>query len=464
MMRRSFGILAVVCLVFSGLPLLAQGGGTGNSGWSFDWDIEGKFHYRDSDESVVTNPFPFRDLGIPLPPGQDFALLTTVDPGEHFEVSTLTLYLDVTKGEFFEAKAKVDFIDRYDRNPTSEDREVDIDELWLRFGRETEPGRLPDGTGGYLKIGKFPHFERQDDRHLESYGLVSTAFNRFEDSGIELGLDLGRHFYLKGSYTQGNPLFIRDPNALAGDNGLARSLAAPNLVPELGSGLVIFYDAEVENIEFGSDPELGLGAGFRIGETWTLDVLLWAYQRDLAETAPIRGTLYGGDLDILSGPINTSILPFEGNKKEEFGANVWFYSGGLSLFAQLVDGEIAKLPRDGWEVEASYAFDLPLQWSIRGKQLFTYIQPAIRVSELNTAIPITTAVLVPVVGATEPRGDQHFPAITARWDWEKIDYGLRLGIYEGIDLTLEFSDNTTTTLGGVDISHDELLTTLRWKI
>ena len=32
-------------------------------------------------------------------------------------------------------------------------------------------------------------------------------------------MDLGRHVYVKVSATQGNPVFIRDPNALAGDNG-----------------------------------------------------------------------------------------------------------------------------------------------------------------------------------------------------------------------------------------------------
>ena len=33
------------------------------------------------------------------------------------------------------AHAKIDFIDLYDRNPTSTDRNVDVDEAWIRFGR-----------------------------------------------------------------------------------------------------------------------------------------------------------------------------------------------------------------------------------------------------------------------------------------------------------------------------------------
>jgi len=445
-------VLTLLSMLTAPSALAQDGAG---SGWSFDWDIEGKFHYRDSEATMVPSPFPFADLGIPLPPGQQSAFLSTVDPGEHFEVSVATLYLSLERG-LFTAKAKVDFIDRHDRNPTSEDRQIDIDELWLRYGREVEPGVLPDRAGAYIKIGKFPHFERQDDRHLESYGLLSTAFNRFEDSGVEAGLDIGRHFYLKGSLTQGNPVFIRDPNALAGDNGIADDILNSDRLPDLGSGLVIFYDAEIEDIEFGDNLELGGGLGVRFGESWTLDVLVWGYERDLADTAVLEGTLYGADLDIFSGPINTSELPVQGNKKEEFGANLWFYSGGLSLFAQYVDGKIAKLPRDGWEVEAAYAFNLPLKWAIRGRQVFTFIQPVIRISQLDAAIPVTRAALF-----SNQRGDQHFPAVTARWDWEKIDYGVRLGIYEGVDLTVEYADVTAFRLDGFEFSNDEFLTTLR---
>ncbi len=117
--------------------------------------------------------------------------------------------------DWLSSKLKVDLIDRYDRNPTSEDREWDIDEAWLRFGQETEPGDLPEHPwNAYLKVGKFAKFDRQDDRHLESYGVVSTAFSVFEDVGLELGIDFGRRFYLQTSFTSGNPVFFRDPGAL----------------------------------------------------------------------------------------------------------------------------------------------------------------------------------------------------------------------------------------------------------
>jgi hypothetical protein len=120
----------------------------------------------------------------------------------------------------------------------------------------------------YAKIGKFGHFERQNDRHTESYGLVSTAFNRFEDQGLEVGVDLGSHFYVKGSLTQGNPLFFRDPNALAGDNGTPERDPDlhPAAVPDLLSGFPIFYDAEVEDVDFDGDLEVGYGLGVRFGE------------------------------------------------------------------------------------------------------------------------------------------------------------------------------------------------------
>ncbi|MEM9291504.1 MAG: hypothetical protein AAGD01_07485 [Acidobacteriota bacterium] len=418
-------------------------------GWALSWGIDAKVHFRSSDQQRFVNPFPFPPTS--LPPGQDVGFLETVNEGEHFEVGVISLVLDAKLEDAIQAHAKIDFIDLYDRNPTSGDRTVDVDELWIRFGRESLPAIPATRSGVYLKVGKFAHFERQNDRHLESYGLISTAFNRFEDMGVELGADLGPHFYVKVSATAGNPVFFRDTNALAGDNGTDEFLQ-PFPDPELKSGFVILYDAETEDIDTDGDLELGAGLGVRFGDgsgRRGVDLLVWGYRRTLADRVPLNGTFYGGDLDLLLGPGNAYSLGVQGDEKEEFGANLWWYRDGFSLFAQFVDQELAGLERDGFEVEVAHRFDLPLRYALAGRQLFSYIQPAIRYSSLDPG-PLG--------------GSPAFPAPSVRWDWEKIDYGLRMGIYSGIDLTVEYSDNTFTLLNGRELGIDEFLTTLRWKL
>ena len=411
--------------------------------WSRDWGFEAKAHYRDSDEFR----FPVK---VPTGPGPNAgtmaAILGTVDEGTHVEFSILTLLASATRGEAFEAHLKVDVVDLHDRNPTSEDHQVDIDEAWIRLGRAWEPAILPEKPGAYLKVGKMAKFERQNDRHLESYGLVSTAFNRFEDLGFEAGLDLGRHVYLRGSFTQGNPLFIRDPNALAGDNGTSRLFNDPPN-PELGTGVVILYDAEVEGID--SNWESGLGLGVRFADesgARGVEFLAFGYQRDLAETVDLGGTFYGGDLDLLRGPFNEAPLAIQGRQKEEVGANLWLYLDGFSFFAQYVDQEAAGLKRTGYELEAAWRIDLPLAWAVGGRQLFPSISPAVRFSKLN-----------PEFG-----GAPGFPAPSITWDWEKIDYGVRLGILPQLDLTAEYAANDFVLATGALRQNDELLLTVRW--
>ena len=71
----------------------------------------------------------------------------------------------------------------------------------------------------YALVGKAPKLERQPFRRLDSYGLVSTAFNRFPDLQVQVGGSIGTHAYFFGQLSNGNPIFMRDPNALAGDNG-----------------------------------------------------------------------------------------------------------------------------------------------------------------------------------------------------------------------------------------------------
>ena len=416
----------------------------GSSGFHIKWGFEAKANVRSSDRNSFPSPFPFPpEL---LPPGQTQGFESTVDPGTHVEVSVFTLSLQASWSETLNAHAKVDIIDLYDRNPTSGDKTIDVDELWLRFGRETLPAVLPERPSAYLKIGKFPHFERQNDRHLESYGLVSTAFNRFEDTGVEVGMDLGRHLYAKFSATQGNPVFMRDPNALAGDNGLDPDESSP-----LGTGFVILYDAEVEDLDADSDLELGGGLGIRFADEEGrrgADFLVWGYRRNLADTVDLEGTFYGGDLDLLLGPGNAFPLPVTSDDKREVGANLWLYSGGFSLFGQYVSQEIAGLDRTGYELELAWGFDLPVHWAAGGRQLFPRIAPAFRYSKLDPDFE---------------GGDQRYPAVSVRWEWEKFDYGVRLTIVEGIDLTLEYADNQFVTKRGKR-DNNEFLTTLRWKM
>jgi len=169
-----------------------------------------------------------------------------------------------------------------------------------------------------VQVGKFEKFERQNDRHLQSYGLVSTAFNRFEDAGIEIGIDLSSQFYAKASLTTGNPVFIRDPNALAGDNGIdAQMPPFNNPDPELKSGIVVLYDAEIENVNLSKNPEIGLALGYRAqanDSDWQSDFMVWGYKRDLATDRNLHGTFYGADIDILNA--GGFSLPFKGDKNE----------------------------------------------------------------------------------------------------------------------------------------------------
>ncbi|MEO8502610.1 MAG: hypothetical protein ABI609_01825 [Acidobacteriota bacterium] len=422
-----------------------------DSGFHFKLGFEAKVNYRYSGDSAVKVNFPL-ESSAPV-------FLRTVDPGSHFEFSTFTLVGDASWGQNLNAGARVDVGNLYDRNPTSSGKEVIVHDAWLRFGREIRPATLPEGFGGYLKVGKFGHFERQNDRHLESWGLLSTAFNRFPDVGLEGGLDLGRFVYVKASLTAGNPVFIRDPNALAGDNGTDALLRKPPLnTPTLNSGFVIPYDTEVQDLGQTGHLQTSIGVGARFGDeagNLAVDVLAFARQRKLADTVALEGTFYGGDLDILNGPFNTApfvgpySLPLTSDKKEEVGANVWLYWGGFSFFGQYEDQKIAGLKRKGYEGEVAWRFDLPLVWGLAGRQLFSHIQPAIRYSKL------------------EPKflgGSPQYPAPSVRWDWTKIDGGLRLTIIEGIDLTAEYADNDFLLLNGKHVKNNESLVTLRWSM
>jgi hypothetical protein len=314
----------------------------------------------------------------------------------------------------------------------------------MQFGRRGE-FLGTQGSPVYALFGKAPKFERQPERNLESYGLVSTAFNRFEDIQLQLGGDLGEHIYWRAQVSNGNPVFFRDPNALAGDNG-NDDLRFPNPEIHLFSGFPILYDAETEEVSF-HKAEVGGGLGLRIQSeerSKGLDVLGFYYHRELANRVDLRGTFYGGDLDLLDGTGGIG-LPIKGNEKMEYGGNVQFRYGPFQVFFQGIHQEMASLPRTGYEVEVLYRASLPLKYSASGKQLFTFIQPVVRISVMNNDF----------------KASPLFVAPSTFWDWKKYDVGVRIGIIQGVDATVEYSFHDITA--SRPVNEDEFLTTLRLR-
>lgn len=394
------------------------------SGWA-------NFNWRWSEDHIVTTGFP----------GEPKKLERTVDPGSSASVSVVTLVGDADVIDGVSAHVKIDLIDLYDRNPTSTDHKIDVDQAYVLFGEKYEARILPPGSSLYLLVGKAEKFEKQITRHLETYGLVSTAFNRMEDLQAQIGGSLGPWFYFRAQVSQGNPLFMRDVGVLAGDQGTTLSHDEP---PVLETGFPILYDAEVEDLETDSGTtEYGGGLGFRIGRddgTMNVDFLGFWYERDLADRVELYGSLYGGDLDILSAA--GFDLPVEGRRKTEWGANFDARFGPVLLFAQAVHQEVAGLERDGYEAEIALRFDFPPALAIRGSQLFTFIQPVARWSFIDNDF----------------RGPPQFPAPSFWWDWTKYDVGVRLGIVRGVDLTLEYTRNDVEAR--VPFELDEALATL----
>jgi hypothetical protein len=376
-----------------------------------------------------------------VPQGRDQVALRTVSPGPSIEVSKATVFFDVDFPRSVAARVKIDFIDLYDRNPTSSDHNVDVDEAYLRFGRKYESLEPIAGSHLYALFGKAPKFERQLFRRLESYGLVQTAFNRFNDLQLQLGGSFGEHVYFRAQVSNGNPTFFRDPNALAGDNGV---VPPPNPDIVFDPGFPIFYHAEVEEVAFDDNFEGGFGAGVRYAsddQRRGIDVLGFYYRTTLSEAAKLHGTFYEGDLDILNGAGVS--LAISGDERKEWGFNVDGQYGGLGIFFQYVDEEAASLPRTGVEIEAGYDWVL----GDRGdpKAIFTVVQPVVRYSRLDN-------------GFNAPPG---FVAPSVVWDWTKIDAGARVTILQNIDLTVEYSFHDIEASQQID--HDEFLTTLRFR-
>ena len=429
-MRRFAGLL--LCL--GALPLQAQ--------WTFRTTLELRANYRDSREQKFPLRFPFPPSFLPV--GQTVGFEQTVDPGRHGELSVAQVRLDADYGSLFAAHAQLHAQDKYRRNPTSADRQMDADELWVRIGPKPEFLDRPSATSLFVQIGKFPKMERQPTRLLESYGLAATAFNRFEDVGLMTGGSIGRNFYWRLQATSGNPLYFRDPNALAGDNGI-KELLQPNPDPRLKSGFPILYNTETQGFSVNTDHlQFGQGIGYRWQndvQTFGFDAVAFHYRRSMSddERGAKHGTFYGADIDLLEGPLDRG-LPLHGDTKEEYGGRIYTEWHGLTSTMQFTKQLIAGLHRQGEEIEAGYQLPLGNSW-------VPWVQPTVRWSALQNFF----------------KGDPTaFPAPSIWWNWIKIDYGVRIGLPHHSDITVEHARNNVAS--PIKIHPDETLVTLRVRV
>lgn len=439
---QSLRRLLAATAVFAALPLLAQ-----QSPLFWNAKLELRANYRDSEEDKFPTRFPFPPDFLPV--GQTKGFEETVNAGRHVELSVAQVKLDFGYSKWFLAHAQVHGQDKYRRNPTSEDKKIDADELWIRFGDKPEFLERPDRTSFFAQFGKAPKMERQPVRLLESYGLAATAFNRMEDIQALVGGTVGRNFYWRFQASNGNPVFLRDPNALAGDNGI-RELLQKNPDPKLKSGIPIIYNAETEGYFFDtSHVQYGEGLGYRWAnddQSTGFDFIAFHYRRELADREKLTGTFYGGDIDLLNGPEGFGItLPITSRKKEETGARLYTEWKGLTTIAQYTKQNVAGLHRSGYELETGYK--LPI-----GRGPLQYFQPTLRVSGLQNTF--------------RAAADKRFPAPSFWWPWTKVDYGIRAGLGHGVDITAEQTRSSigTPTNVPIKVRAKETLVTVRVRV
>ena len=432
----------VVCLLVVGFFSLPVAEAADKPGITFFGEVN--FNFRDSS-------FVERKVNAPFPPefwqtGDDGVYLRTVDPGSHAELSDVELGFDLNLSETWNARALVHVVDLYNRNPTSIDDDVFVRELWIRYGKTDRRFRPLEAWAGYVELGKAARFAKQEIRNLESYGLWGTAVNRFEIPQIQLGLNVGGSFYVRGQVGIGGPLFMRDPHALAGDNGTPERLPGAN-DPKYNSGFPILYDARPPNFELEGETEVGAGFGWRWAKDdgrSSIDAMVWYFQRTLEPAVDIEGTYYQGDIELLLGA--GFPLPIDGDNKWEAGLNLeWRLQNWLG-FLQIVDQKIAGLGRRGFELETAYTSPLNPLLAAWDEPVLNWIRPALRYSEINNDFWVRGEFITP----------------TFFWDWRKLDLGVRLGIVRTSDLTVEYSLNQMTLADGSTLEPNEWLVT--WRV
>ncbi len=434
-----FGLAVCLCASVA----TAQDASTA-AAWSWKERVEIRANYRDSNHDAFQLKFPFPPSFLPV--GQTSGFEETPDAGSHLELSVAQIRLDLSYGKWFTAHTQFHAVDKYRRNPTTSDRMTYADELWVRVGEKPEFLERPEKTSFFLQAGKAPKMERQPIRLLESYGLAATSFNRMEDTQVLTGGSVRRNLYWRLQVSSGNPLFFRDPNALAGDNGTPSldPVAHPNPDPSIKSGFPILYNAEVESVFLNTDHiQFGQGLGYRWqneAQTAGFDAILFHYRRTMsAGEKQLDGTFYGPDLDLLLGPVDQG-LPIHGRTKEEYGGRVYSEWNALTVIAQFTKQAVAGLQRQGYEVESGYRF-------ATSHGFLDSIQPALRVSGLRNRF----------------KGDASlYPAPSIWWNWTKIDAGVRIGFARGVDLTIERAKHNVGSPKKLNL--DETLATLRVRI
>jgi hypothetical protein len=273
-----------------------------------------------------------------------------------------------------------------------------------------------------------------------------------EDIQALIGGTIGRNFYWRFQAANGNPLFLRDPNALAGDNGVKGLHDIPP-DPKLKSGFPILYNAETEGYVFDtSHVQYGEGLGYRWAnddQSTGFDFIAFHYRRELADREKLTGTFYGGDIDLLNGPEGLPpgfavSLPITSRKKEETGARLYAEWKGLTAIAQFTKQNLAGLHRQGYEFETGYKIPI-------GRGPVQYFQPTARISGLQNSFRAIA--------------DKKFPAPSFWWPWTKIDYGFRAGLGHGVDITAEQARNHIgTPITKPRVHEKETLITLRVRV
>lgn len=442
-----------VCVLAAAVAAWAQeepkpGAEPGPTPKKFRFGGEIKANVRHSTEVQVLDHFPFP--GFFLPPGQTLVFEETASAGTSIEVSNVAF---VGEGDFtpdISGRVEVHVLDLYNRNPTSSDDRIQLREAWVRFGKKFEALRPAPGTTFYAELGKAPRFTKPKFRRLESYGLWSTAVGRFEEYQLEIGGSVGTGLYWRAQVANGNPLFFRDPNALAGDNGTPERAPQPTPRPVTGtrpifqSGFPILYDTKASDVNLSGKFQVGGGVGYRVQNakgTNAIDGLGWIFHRTLADRAAIRGTFYLGDLQLLKGVFFP--LPYQGSDKTEYGLNVEARGGNFRLFSQYVHQNIAELIRQGVEVELAYRVPLNGLFVSGDSPVLNWVQPTVRFSNINN-------------GFTVP-GD--YPAPSVGFNFRKLDIGARVGILRDMDFTAEYA--RVDMVASPTLHPDEWLLTMR---